>query len=275
MFYTIIMVELAQKRKFSLLIICLVLVHVAIAQPAPESSDFSQTEYQDFGTYYERITYIGRRKDHYIVDTYLKDSVLNRTDNYRVIAQGSLFAQLSVRHGPAKVFYSNGRLYLTCDYNMNELNGPFIVYHTDGSVKRRELYQSGRLKKSKCYDLAGNEKVCEAFYQPLKFKGNPDDLKAYFKKSLLPILIENGVINTSIRLSINEIGQVVNVLVGGNLDNPRFRAAVRKVVQDMPPPCENETNWTPATVDGSPISGIWEMYANRDGTRLRITFPKL
>ena len=262
-----------KKMGLSLLIGLWQVVHFANAQPAPKPSVFSFTEYQDYGKYYERITYVGKRKDHYIVDTFSKDSVLYRTDNYKVINRGTIIGLFSVRHGPAKVLYGDGRLYLTCDYNMNELNGPFIVYHIDGSVKRRQLYRSGKLKKSACYDLAGNEQVCDAFYQRVTFKGNLNDLKAYFEKNLLIILPENEVTDMSISLIVNEIGQVTDTKVITDRSTLRLVSAIQKVVQDMPPVRENETNWKPARMDGIPIPETWVMHAYRDRTYLRIVFP--
>ena len=264
----------ARKRLVLFLLIGLwQTVPFASAQPAPKLSIFSFTEYQDHGNYYERITYVGKRKEHYIVDTFSKDSVLYRTDNYKVINQGNVFSLFAVRHGPAKVLYGDGRLYLTCDYNMNELNGPFIVYHTDGSVKRRQLYRSGKLKKSACYDPTGNEQVCDPFYQRLTFKGNLDNLKAYFEKNLLTVLPDNEVIDVSIILVVNEIGQVIDTKVITDRSTLRLVSAIRKMVQDMPPVRENETNWKPATMDGIPITETWVMHAYRDRTYLRISFP--
>ncbi|ARK13355.1 hypothetical protein A6C57_25120 [Fibrella sp. ES10-3-2-2] len=264
----------AAKTKVGWLLVGLLMaVSCVQAQPSSEQSAFSSTEYQDYGKFYERVTYIGKRKDHYIVDTFSKDSILYRTDNYRVIDQGNYFGLFAVRHGPSKVLYNDGRLYLTCDYNMNVLNGPFIVYHADGSVKRRELYRNGKLKKSMCYDAEGNEQICEAFYQQLKFKGNPDELKAYFAKNLMSILTDTEVANISVKLIVNEIGQVIDTKVTAGRNNPRLVAAIRKVVQDMPMLRENETNWKPATMDGIPIPEAWVMYAYRDRSMLRITLP--
>lgn len=262
-----------QKQRFSLLITFLLVAHVAAAQPAVRQSEFATVEYQNYDKYYERITYIGKRKDHFIVNTYLKDSTLYRVDNYRVIDQVNNINLFAVRHGPTKILYNDGRLYLTCDYNMNVLNGPFIVYFNDGTVKRKELYRGGTLKKGLCYDTSGREKTCEAFYRQVQFMGNTGELKAYLEKNLTSALATSQSLMVNIRLIINEIGQVIEVKTDAGLTNPRVVAGIRKLVQDMPRWRENESNWQPAAMDGVAISGVWGIQAYRDRSAWRVNFP--
>ncbi len=246
--------------------------HVASAQPQHEKNSFSTTEYQDYGRYYERITYLGKRKDHYIVETYLADSTLYRVDNYKVIEQGGYFGSFAVRHGPTKLLYADGRLYLTCDYNTNELNGPFTVYYADGAIKRRELYRNGKLKKSMCYDTEGNEQGCDAFYQPARFVGSTTELKAYLGKSLQPVLEGYPASFVTMRLVINEIGQVIDVKLDAGRSNPRLAGIIRKLIQDMPRGPANEPNWKPATMDGVPMPATLVMYAQRGRDYWRVSF---
>ncbi|WP_375446784.1 hypothetical protein [uncultured Fibrella sp.] len=252
----------------------LILVQFVSAQSTVDNSDYSSVEYQNHNEYYERITYIGKRKDIFIVDTYLKDSTLYRVDNYKMLDQGLQFGIYAVRHGPSKLFYGDGKLYLSCDYNMNVLNGPFIVYYNDGAIKRRELYKNGNLKKSLCYDPEGHEQACEPFYQNVKFTGNPKELKTYLEKNLQTLFDGNQSMILTMGLTINEVGQVINVNMGVGRTNPRLVAAVRRVIQDMPRWHENESNWRPAYMDGVPVPGNWDIQAYRERSNYwRITFP--
>jgi hypothetical protein len=190
-----------------------------------------------------------------------------------VVDQGGSLGLFAVRHGPTKMLYNDGRLYLTCDYNMNVLNGPFIVYFNDGSVKRKELYRSGTLKKSLCYDTSGREKACETFYQQAQFMGNPAELKNYLEKNLTTALASSQSIVVNIRLIINEIGQVIEIKTDAGSTNPRVVAGIRKLIQDMPRWRENELNWKPASMDGVAISGVWGIQAYRDRTAWRVSLP--
>lgn len=259
-------------RNGFLLIGFLLPFYVASAQPQNEKSSFSTIEYQNYDQYYERITYLGKRKDHYIVETYLADSTLYRVDNYRVVDQGSYFGLFAVRHGPTKLLYADGRLYLTCDYNMNELNGPFTVYYADGAIKRRELYRNGKLKKSMCYDTVGNEQVCEPFHQRARFVGNTSELQAYLGKNLQPVLEGHPALFVTMRLVINEIGQVIDVKLDAGRGNLRMAGIIRKLIQDMPRGQNNEPNWKPATMDGVPIPATLVLYAQRDRASWRVSF---
>lgn len=265
--------KLVAGIKNGFLLICLLLLfHVASAQSLTEKSRFSTTEYQHYGSYYERITYLGKRKNHYIVETYLADSTLYRVDNYKVVDQGVHFGLVALRHGPTKFLYADGRLYLTCDYNMNELNGPFTVYYNDGAIKRRELYRNGKSKKSVCYDPTGNEQVCEAFYQRAKFVGNPTELNTYLGKNLQPLLDGYPALAFAISLTLNEIGQVIDVKMDAGRSNPKLAFAVRRLFQDMPRGQDNEPNWKPATMDGRPIPATLVMFAHRDRASWRVSF---
>lgn len=247
---------------------------VVNAQIEVDKSAYSTVEYQNHNEYYERITYIGKRKDIFIVDTYLKDSTLYRIDNYKMLDQGLQFGFYAVRHGPSKVFYGDGKLYLACDYNMNVLNGPFIVYYNDGSIKRRELYKNGNLKRSLCYEPDGQEQACEPFYQTVKFTGNPKDLKTYLEKNLQSLFEGSQSMALNLGVVINEVGQVIDVKMGLGRNNPRLLAAVRRVIQDMPRWHENESNWRPAYMDGIPVPGSWDIQAYRERSNYwRITFP--
>ncbi|MBO0949005.1 hypothetical protein [Fibrella forsythiae] len=243
------------------------------AQTDRTVSDLSVIEYQSHDDYYERIIYVGKKKDRFIVETYLADSTLYRIDNYRFIDQGVNFGFLAVRHGPAKILYNNGKLYVTCDYNMNKLSGPFIVYYPDGAIKRRELYRNETVKKSVCYDTDGGEFMCEPFYQRIYFKGNPRELKAYLDKKLQPILDSNLSFIVTFELIINEIGQVVDVKMGAGRSSTAVAAAIRKMVQEMPRWHENELNWKPANMDGVAVPGKWLVQANWERSAWRVSFP--
>lgn len=256
-----------------LLISFLLPAFVGNAQPVAQKSEFATTEYQNYDRYFQRITYIGKRKDHYVVDTFLADSTLFRVDNYKVVDEGYYFGPVAVRHGPTRLLYTDGRLYLTCDYNMNVLNGPLVVYHTDGSIKRKELYRNGKLKKSMCYDTSGYEQVCDPLITPVKFMGNHKELKEYLEKNLQTVLADNQGFLFTISLLINEVSQVIDIKADGGRSNPKLLAGIRRLIQEMPRWRENQSNWQAATMDGRPFPDNWVIYAQRDRNYWRVNIP--
>ncbi|RYF76777.1 MAG: hypothetical protein EOO39_05180 [Cytophagaceae bacterium] len=271
------MITLKGKTYYFPVLFFSLLVLDSRAQLIYKKSDFSTVEYQNHDGYYERIVYLGKKKDNFIAETYLKDSTLYSTAAFtynkpKFIWEEHIDGRGPVRHGLTKIMYPGGGLYLSCNYKLDKLNGAFMVFYPDGTIKRRELYHKGSLKKSACYTSAGEEINCTSFFQPPEFTGSSTLLTSYFKENLLPIINANVLLG-EIRVEINEGGQVAEVELYTNKQDTAASAAIRAVIKEMPRWQENESNWKPATMDSVPISGNWIIRAYRDGRFLRISFP--
>ncbi|MBD2703175.1 hypothetical protein IC229_21190 [Spirosoma sp. BT702] len=219
-----------------------------------------------FAEYDEEILYYGKRNDYYSVRIYKKDGTLFRLDSYsllpKTLPNGLSLDSLSriIHHGPTKIMYPSGQLYLSCEYKQNLLHGPFMVFYEDGSIKRREFYRSGRLTKSQCFTTEGVQQKCEPYYQAAKFLGKPQDLQTYLKKQLGTVLDGDRVRNLTATLTINEIGQIIRV----NVDVRAFSLAPQQVtaiqaymqqtIRNMPEWTPEKLNWQPAVNDGRPIA---------------------
>ncbi|MBO0949006.1 hypothetical protein [Fibrella forsythiae] len=248
-----------------------------MAQRGLPTNPFISDDYQSHAGYYERIVYLEKKKNKFIVETYLADSTLYSITSFtydkpKFIWQEQIDGQGPVRNGLTKIMYPGGGLYLSCMYKLDYLNGAFLVFYPNGTIKRRELYQKGNLKKSTCYDAAGGEINCEAFFQLPEFAGDPARLTRYFEENLLPI-INKHVLLGEIRVIINEIGQVTGVELYTARQDLAVSAAIQTVIQEMPRWRENESNWKPARMDGVPVPGSWIIRAYRDGRFLRLSFP--
>ncbi|GAB3511959.1 hypothetical protein GCM10027341_52120 [Spirosoma knui] len=240
-------------------------------------------EYLDYD---QEINYFGRRNQYFTVRTLLKNGTLYRLDTYTILpktlSNGFQLDSLSriVRYGPTKIMYLTGQVYLTCDYKDDLLTGPFMVFYTDGTIKRRDYYRHGHLKKSQCYTPDGSVKACELFYQPAQFIGNTSDLSNYLKQKFEAIVDSQRVRTITATLTINEIGQIINVtsVVNAGLGVEPKPATVSGYVQqtmrNMPEWTPNQLNWKPALNDGTPIPSICMVliYRYRGSIRYNLTY---
>ncbi|GAB3697588.1 hypothetical protein GCM10027592_21870 [Spirosoma flavus] len=219
-----------------------------------------------FAEYDEEILYYGKHKDYYSVRIYQKNGALFRLDSYSLLPKtmpnGLPLDSLSrvIHHGPTKIMYPSGQLYLSCEYKQNLLHGPFMVFYEDGSIKRREFYKGGRLTKSQCFTSDGVQQKCEPYYKAAKFLGKTQDLQSYLKKQLSTVLDGERVRNLTATLTINEIGQIIRV----NVDVRSFslapqqitaiQAYMQQTIRNMPEWTPEKLNWQPAVNDGRPIA---------------------
>ncbi|MEZ0539937.1 hypothetical protein [Fibrella arboris] len=255
----------------------LVPISLVKAQPRFGSNSLISEGYQMHDDYYERIVYLGKKKDNFIVETYLKDSTLYSTASFtynkpKFIWEDIIDGHGPVRHGLTKIMYPDGGLYLSCTYKLDYLDGAFMVFYPNGRIKRRGLYHKGVLKKSVCYANDGQEITCDLFFQPPEFAGDAAILTAYFNEKLMPI-VDANVLLGEMRVVINEIGQVADVELHTSKQDTLLAAVIRTVFKEMPRWRENETNWKPARMDGVPIAGSWMIRMYRDGRFLRLSFP--
>jgi hypothetical protein len=267
-------------------VICLLLLCILISQPVLSQTGLAKnkqifTVRRAFADYDQEITYFGKRQQYFTVRTLLKDGTLYRTDSYtllpKTLANGFQLDSLSriIRFGPTKIMHLTGQVYLTCDYKDDMLNGPFMTFYNDGAIKRRDYYKNGRLKKSQCYSPEGLPKACEAFFQPAQFAGKADNLSSYLKQQFESLIDGQRVRNIGATLTINEIGQIVDVKSIVNMglpvdqQTPTVTGYVQQAMRNMPEWTPNQLNWKPALTDGRPISSTCVLIIYRHGRDLR------
>ncbi len=232
-------------------------------------------------SYFEKITYRGANQNNYTISTFLKDSTLYRTDEYRVIDRVNPYSsqaavqKVAIHQGQTKVMYPTGQVYLTCDYNLNVLHGPLLVYYADGTLKRRERYKYGSLLESQCYTPQGDKQTCDLLYRTPQFVGKTNQLKRYLIKRLQAITEREQVRDITISLTINDLGQVARTDVQSypNPTNPVVVTTVLDVIRSMPQWTPNHFNWQPATMDGVPLEEQWVIYIVRKQGFLSVYLP--
>lgn len=232
------------------------------AQAQPDLAKNSQTVRRIHAEYDEEILYFGKRNQYFTVRTLLKNGSLFRQDSYQILPQtlpnGFRLDSLSriFRYGPTKIMYLTGKPYITCEYKDDVLHGPFMVFYEDGSIKRKEYYRNGRMTQSSCFTMDGVREACEPFYQSAQFLGKPNDLSAYMKQKLGPLVDGERIRRVTATLAINEIGQVtgigvlLNTNVSENTKMPEAVSYVQQVIRNMPEWTPEKLNWKPAFNDG-------------------------
>lgn len=236
---------------------------------------------QSTDTYFQTITYQGDQREFCAVSTFLKDSTLYRIDSYRIA--GPQYTQTvplsdqiaATREGSTKIMYPNGQVYLSCLYHYNRLDGPLLLYYSDGALKRRELYRKGALKESHCYTPQGTEQPYRPLYQPILFNGSYKTLTQYIEKKVQPIIDRTGATDAQIQLTINELGQVVDVLVNSHskANDDDLIASIRAVIQAIPQQVPNQLNWKPARMDDVPLTEIQRVFITKRRGFIYVNIP--
>lgn len=212
--------------------------------------------------YDEEIMYYGKRNEYFNVKIFRKNGRLFRLDSYKLfpkmLPNGFELDSLDrISHfGPTKIMYPNGQVYLSCEYKEDKLHGPFMVFYEDGAIKRRAYYKLGYLKRSQCFTPEGVGQMCDPFYQPAQFTGQPGDLLDYLNEKLGSVLDGVRVLTIKATLSINEIGQVVavstNVITTPEAKSkiPAMASYAKQIIQNIPQSTPDALNWRPAKNDG-------------------------
>ncbi len=198
----------------------------------------------------EEITFNDRRKENATVRYYTKDGRRLSEEHYSNY-------QLRVKHGRTQFWYPNGQLHWACDFNNNQINGPFFSYYTDGTLKRKELYKWGYVKSGQCYSPEGERIECEPFIQRADFPGGRDKFLAFLRDRLKHV----KPAQTPAFVTLEG-----NVWVDGTAYLKRV-APDRELFHQVADSIGIMPAWKPAKVDGVPVqSGFQVILSFREGT---------
>ena len=152
-------------------------------------------------------------------------------------------------NGIWKLFYTseNGAIRLKANYVNGVLEGERIGYYKNGTIKRSEFYNSGKMKSGKCFTANGADTVFYEYHQLASFPGGEDNLYKFLNKNInYPIDEKNKGISGTVYITfevdtdgrIINIEKVLGVKNGIGCDNDAIR-----VIRLMP-------NWIPGKEDG-------------------------
>jgi hypothetical protein len=204
------------------------------AMASQPDSLWRTVERKNFATHDEEVTYHDKKKLFATLRTYDKAGRLQTETNFKDYRAG-------IRQGFSKGFYANGQLYWSADYQNNIATGEFRVYYEDGTIKRREYYRKGGLRKEAyCYNQIGEEIPFYEFSADASFPNGDYALQAYLRKQIKNIKAGSQPEFYSCELLIQS-DSLVSVIRYG----PTERLPIdllNKIISEMP-------RWWPAHTD--------------------------
>ncbi len=159
------------------------------------------------------------------------------------------------REGKRKMWREDGSLWVESNYEDGELDGLSISYWGNGQLKRKDLYQKGKLKEKKVWDVAGNEVEWYPMETRARFPGGKKGLVKYLRKNVQkPAGVAGGKVIVEFVIDVD--GSVTDVRIKES-SSPALNLAAYNAVSKMP-------DWQPGQQDGKPI---------RVNLTLPLTFP--
>ena len=209
-----------------------------------------RVERKEYADVIEEIMYHDRRKEFATVRYF--DKLGNRLSEEHYSNY-----QLRIKHGQTRFWYGNGQLHWSCDFNSNQINGPFFAFYEDGSMKRREYYKYGYVKKGECFTPEGEPYPCDPFVKKAQFAGGSEKFIQFLRKKLYHIRPATTPTFVTLEGTVLPDG---TALISKVLPERDLSLQVVAAIGEMP-------RWEPAKVDGLPVQSAFLLtLALRDGS---------
>ncbi|MDD2797951.1 MAG: TonB family protein [Bacteroidales bacterium] len=146
-------------------------------------------------------------------------------------------------------WFENGNIHLKAFYNDNQLNGEFCTYWPNGTQRRKDTFDNGKLIEGNCYDSIG-QKIKKYFpYETApEFAGGVNKLFEFLaKEQKYPtIAMENNIQGKVVtQFYIDENGKITDLEIIRNA-NYYLDVEALRVINAMPV-------WTPGTLEGKNV----------------------
>lgn len=153
-------------------------------------------------------------------------------------------------------WYQNGKIRLNFHYLNNKRHGDFKTFWRNGQLKRFDKYQEGQFLEGTCWDSNGIEVPYYKYEITPSFPGGSSEFRRYISSGIehpkKKKFIKEGKIIVQFR--INRDGRISDVKILQGLSEI-YDHMVIDLISNMP-------EWTPAFVDGEPISFIYKLPLN-------------
>lgn len=160
------------------------------------------------------------------------------------IAQQETFVE-GIRQGPGIFYYPyTKKLWITCTYTNDTLNGDLVVFYPSGKIKRQQKSNHANLIYDKCFTEDGKEIECYPLFEEPHF---PTDVMTYIGNNLKypeTAKAEHVEGKVVVGFFVNENGLLSDIEIVESADDRLDKEAFRLVSQ-MPP-------WVPGQIDGRP-----------------------
>lgn len=148
-------------------------------------------------------------------------------------------------------YYGSNKVWLSYYFTKDSLDKELISFYPSGKLKRKEVYDNGKILSSKCYAENGDEIEYYPILTGAQFEG---DVMTYvgntlvYPKDAKQQKIEGKVL---VSFAVNESGIVEEPKVIKSVFKSLDAEALR-IVEQMPP-------WQPARIDGQPYKSVQEL----------------
>ena len=162
-----------------------------------------------------------------------------------------------VVHGERKEWYENGQLRWNARYRINELDGEILGYWENGALKRKDLYERGKLIESGLWDQDGQEIEHYPFEVKAEYKGGRRAISRFLSGNLvyperdLQAGIEGKVM---LEFKVKKDGSMSDIRITQSATTGMDEEALRVVtlMKDL-------NHWTPGMLDGEYITTLFSL----------------
>lgn len=150
-----------------------------------------------------------------------------------------------VLNGTAKR-YTDGRLTEEKNYVDDQLNGVLTTFWESGVVKRKDVYEKGKMLKGQCFSSTGADTTWFEYEKAASFPGGVDSMRKFIvRKFEYPVEARRlGLQGTAkVQFIVNKEGAIEEPTVINKVDPILAKAAI-ELVKKMP-------KWSPAIMDGN------------------------
>lgn len=152
--------------------------------------------------------------------------------------------QQKIKHS---AWYDSGELYLEINYKKDKVDGEFLAFYENGSLKRKDLYKKGKLLEGNCWGQDGNPIPYFKYEQQPKFQGGWKEFISYLKNNISnPYNLSTKIV---VKFFIDCKGEVTDIQLIQESNDINLNSSVIAAIMNMP-------NWEPAKEDGKTV-GVW------------------
>ena len=154
-----------------------------------------------------------------------------------------------ISNGFRKVWYDTGELRFVSFYENGKKNGAFLSYWKNGTLKRKDNYKRGKLKKGDCWNENGEKVKYYNFEIYPSYPGGKQKMYTFIKRHMrYPILSKKYNIGGKVIVDfkIDTAGKIINIKIKQSVNDEIDKEALR-IINLMP-------NWTSGFQDGIAVS---------------------
>ncbi len=165
-----------------------------------------------------------------------------------------IFYKNGMRNGNERIFYPNGKVSFEGEYRNDLAIGAHFWYTPDGKMRRKELYDAGKMIKGTCYTKSGADTTYFPAEELPQFPGTEQALYQYisnnvrYPKECRKKSIEGKVF---VKFKVGSDGLVSDCTIIRSV-HPLLDAEALRVVSSLP-------KWIPGRQEGKPVAVMYTL----------------